>query len=171
MMLAPQLQLSGVRLTIGPGMIGIRQTLRAMRRMVQAFRVDPLLRQTATTLVTLAPQRDQLAEVETIFSWVRDHVRYVRDVHEVETLMTPDKVLAARLGDCDDQSTLLATLLESVGYPTRFVAAGYTDPANVDHVYVQVFALGGWIDADPTEPHPLGWAPPDPVAMIIEGVN
>jgi hypothetical protein len=64
MMLAPQLQLSGVRLTIGPGMIGIRQTLRAMRRMVQAFRVDPLLRQTATTLVTRAPPRDQRAEVE-----------------------------------------------------------------------------------------------------------
>lgn len=171
MMLAPQLQLSGVRLTIGPGMAGIRQTLRAMRRMVQTYRVEPTLRQIATTLVTLAPQRDQLGEVDTIFSWVRDHVRYVRDVHEVETLMTPDKVAAARLGDCDDQSTLLATLLESVGYPTRFVAAGYTDPRTVDHVYLQVFALGQWIDLDPTEAQPMGWAPPDPVAMIIEGVN
>lgn len=171
MMLAPQLQLSAHSRTIAPGLTGIRQTLRAMRQLVRAYRTDPQLRQAATTLVTLVPQRDHLGEVQTIFEWVRDHVRYVRDVHEVETLMTPDKVAAARLGDCDDQATLLATLLESVGYPTRFVAAGYSDPTMVDHVYLQVFADGQWIDMDPTEPQPMGWAPPDPLAMIIEGVN
>lgn len=171
MMLAPQPQLSGRILTLSGGLRGIRQTLDAMRRMVRHYRIDPALRQAATSIVFLTPERDELSEVEALFTWVQQNVRYVRDVLEVETLMTPDKTLASRLGDCDDQSTLLATLLESVGYPTRFVAAGYTDPANVDHVYLQAFVRGDWIDMDPTEPQPMGWAPPHPAAMIIEGVN
>ena len=171
MMLAPQPQLSGRILTLSGGLRGIRQTLDAMRRMVRSYRTDPALRQAATSIVFLTPERDELAEVESLFTWVQQNVRYVRDVLEVETLMTPDKTLLSRLGDCDDQSTLLATLLEAVGYPTRFVAAGYSDPGNVDHVYLQAFVRGQWIDMDPTEPRPMGWAPPQPVAMIIEGVN
>ena len=101
---------------------------------------------------------------------MRDTVRYVRDVHEVETLQSPDKTIALRVGDCDDQAVLLASLLESVGYPTRFVAAGYAAPGELDHVYLQVCLDGEWLDADPTERMFLGWAPPDPVTLLVEHV-
>ncbi len=171
MQLAPQPLLHGTRLSLASGLAGIRQTLDAMRALVRTYRTAPELRQTATTLVTLAPQKDGDAEVGAIYEFVRDHIRYVRDVNEVETLMTPAITLAARHGDCDDQVTLLATLLEAVGYPTRFIAAGYHDPGMVEHVYLQAFVNGGWLDLDPTEPYGMGWAPPDPVALLIEGVN
>lgn len=167
---APQPQLTATRACISAGMRGVRQTLDAMRRLVREGRSNLKIRQAATTAVFLTPERDELSEVQALFSLVRDGIRYVRDIHDVETLSTADKTLEGRIGDCDDQTVLLAALCEAIGYPTRFVVAGYTTPGEVEHVYMQVFAGGIWIDADPTEHQPLGWSAPDPVALFIEKV-
>lgn len=118
----------------------------------------------------LTPERDELSEVRALFQLVQG-IRYVRDVHEVETLASPAKTLLMRVGDCDDKATLLAALLESIGYPTRFVVAGYFQPGEVEHVYLQVHAAGQWIDLDPTEHESIGWSPPEPVTMFIERIE
>lgn len=150
------------------GRAGAFHTIRTMRALVNRARVDPMMIQAATSIIYLAPQRDQLAEVNALFEFVRDDIRYVRDVVGIETLADPRITLRRMVGDCDDQSTLLATLAEAVGYPTRFVMAGYRSPSVFDHVYVQVLAGGQWIDADPTEDGPLGYAPPGAVVTWIE---
>ena len=157
MMLAPQPFLSGRLYPLSNGLQGVRETLGAMRAEVKRGRVDPIIRQAATTLVYLTPQKCELSEVEAIFNFVRDRVRYVRDIVDVETVSSARKTLEGLIGDCDDQSVLLASLLEAVGYSTRFVVAGYNTASDVEHVYAQVFAGDQWIDADPTESHPLGW--------------
>lgn len=140
-----------------------------MRQCVAEGRTNLAVRQAAISVIWLQPEKDELHEVNAVFEWVRDHVRYVRDVLDVETLATPDRTLAQRIGDCDDQATLLAAMLESVGYATRFVVAAYTFPGHFEHVYLQVLVNGEWIDADPTEREPLGWAPPDPLTVAVEG--
>jgi hypothetical protein len=61
-------------------------------------------------------------------------------------------------------------MLESIGYQTRFVVAGYTDSTNLEHIYVQVAVEGEWIDADPTEHEPLGYSPPNPTVIYTENV-
>jgi len=170
MMLAPVVSLSGSLGALAPGEAGVYQTLALMRSMVNAHRTDLGMRNAATSAIFLTPERSELHEVESVFALVRDNIRYVRDVYGVETLTAPGKTLALRLGDCDDQSVLLATLLESVGYPTRFVVAAYQDAGQLEHVYVQTFAAGRWIDLDPTERRPLGWSAPDPLTLLIERV-
>lgn len=165
---APQPPLAGTLGFIANGHAGVMQTLAIMRLMVREYRTDPAMISTARSVIFLTPPKAQLAEVDALFRFVQSHIRYVQDVHEVETLSTPDKTLAARVGDCDDQVTLLATLLEAVGYPTRFVVAGYWQPGQFEHVYLQAFAAGGWVDMDPTESHALGWAPPGPVSIEYE---
>lgn len=169
MHLAPMPFLTLNRVPMLPGVRGVRQTLRAMRAMVNEARASAVIRQTAIGLIWLEPEREPLHEVAAIFDFVRDRIRYVRDVLDVETLSTPEKTLAQRIGDCDDQATLLAALLESVGYPTRFVVAAYTLRDQFEHVYLQVEIDGVWLDADPTEKEPLGYAPPDPLSLRIEG--
>ena len=166
---------SAAHLRYANGLRGVLQTLGVMRSMVNDAKVDPLIRQRATDIVFVTPSKDAWAEAEALFEFVRDRIRYTRDVHGVETLSTPQKKLEAGLGDCDDQSTLLAALLESVGYPTRFVVAGYSGPTP-EHVYLQVLlgdpdsGDGVWVDCDPTESGPLGWAPPDPAVWYAEQV-
>lgn len=170
MMLAPLPTLSGQIVQIPDGVAGTEATIATMRAMVNRCKTNPELRQAATTVAFLQPEKDYRAEAEAIFNEVRDGVRYMRDVHGVETLQEPPITLASRLGDCDDQSTLLAAMLESVGIPTRFVVAGYSGP-HFEHVYLQAWLDGsGWVDMDPTEPHPMGWAPPDPTVIAFESV-
>lgn len=168
MMLAPTPQLSGQVVHLPDGLRGVEQTLTTMRHLVDAYKKDLTIRQCATQAVFLTPEKDDLSEVQAIFTLVRDGIRYTKDVNGVETLSTPVTTLAGRLGDCDDQVVLLASLLESIGYPTRFVVAGYSRPGEFEHVYLQVLLMGQWVDMDPTEPHELGWRPPNPVALAAE---
>lgn len=171
MNLAPDLPIATARLVpMADGYAGTMQTIRAMRSLVRQYRTDPYMRQAATSIIFLQPERDGLARPEALFEWVRDNVRYVNDVLGVETLSTPDRTLQALVGDCDDQATLFATLCEAVGYPTRFVVASYNDPQNFEHVYSQVCVDGAWIDADTTERVPLGWAAPLPILQYFERV-
>jgi transglutaminase-like putative cysteine protease len=169
MFAAPQPTLTGALGFIANGHRGVMQTLQIMRAMVRNYRTDPRMISTARAVIYLTPPKMQMAEVDALLRFVQSHVRYVQDVHEVETLSTPDKTLAARVGDCDDQVTLLATLLEAVGYPTRFIVAGYSVPGQFEHVYLESFASGQWVAMDPTESQPLGWEPPGAVSTEIEG--
>lgn len=169
MMLAPAPYLSGSVVQLADGVAGVDQTLRTMRELVNRCKTDLSIRQAATSAAFLQPEKDELSEVESVFNFVRDHIRYVRDVHGVETLMAPPTVLASRLGDCDDQSCLLACMLESIGYPTRFVVAGYNG-GDFEHVYLQVWAGNRWVSMDPTEPHPMGWEPPGATVKAAESV-
>jgi len=166
MFLAPTPTLSGTLLPMRSGVPGIWQTLRTMRRLVEQDKTDPAVIQGAISVSYLTPEKDQYSEAESIFNYVRDHVRYVRDVNGIETLTSPRMTMQRLVGDCDDQVMLLAALLESVGYVTRFVIAGYSDPRAFEHVYMQVLLNGEWVSADPTERVPLGWEPPG--ALIID---
>lgn len=170
MLLAPTPSLNGIAVPYSGGLSGVRQTIRVMRRYVNAARIDPAFRQKATSIIFLAPAKDEPTEVRRIFEFVQSTIRYTRDVNGVETLTTPQKTLEGRIGDCDDMSALFAALCEAVGYPTRFVVSGYSDPGVCEHVYVQVSIGDDWIDADCTEAHPLGWSPPDPVTLYTESV-
>lgn len=166
---APTVTLNARTVPVPSGNAGVFATIRAMRELVNARKADPRIIQAATSIIWCAPERDELCEVEALHAYVRDSIRYVRDPHALESLTDPALTLARRVGDCDDQAALLAALLESVGYPTRFVIAAFAHPGAWDHVWLQVYAAGQWIDADPTEHEPLGWQPPAPLAIWIEG--
>ncbi len=168
MMLAPLPPLNGRVINIPDGVAATEFTLRVMREMVNRCKVNPEIRQAATTVAFLQPEKDYHAEAEAVFNEVRDGIRYMRDVNGVETLQEPNITLASKLGDCDDQTVLLAAMLESIGIPTRFVVAGYSGE-NFEHVYLQAW-LDRWVDMDPTEPHPMGFAPPDPTVIAVEAV-
>lgn len=129
-----------------------------MRALVQEWRTDPAIISQAVSVIYTTPPKDTLSEIDALHAFVRDSIRYTRDVHQVETLCTPLMTLTRRVGDCDDKATLLAALAESVGYPTRFVM-GDCEGAGYSHVWVQLLSDEGWVDADATEAQPLGWTP------------
>jgi transglutaminase-like putative cysteine protease len=168
MMLAPTPVLSGQVVHLANGVSGVHQTLRMMRQLVNQCKTNTQIRQAATNTVFLTPEKDEYSEAEAIFNFVRDRIRYVKDVNDIETLSTPMLTLEGRLGDCDDQTVLLASMLESVGYPTRFVVEGYTTPGEYEHVYMQALVFGQFISMDPTEQKYMGWSPPDPVSQLVE---
>ena len=109
---------------IHSGAKGTRQTLQAMAGFVRSDmgKLSPIIREMAVRLTMGCPQKDLVSEVKCIHRFVRDQIRYVRDINGVETVHTPEKVLEYGAGDCDDKTVLTAALLESIGYRTRIVA-------------------------------------------------
>lgn len=168
MFLAPHATLTARLGSIPNGNDGAFATVSAMRGMVRRYKSHPAIRNAALSITFTTPERDQLAEVDALFSFVRDHIRYVRDVRGIETLATPTKTLEMKAGDCDDQSTLLAAMLESLGYRTRFVIVAFNGSPYFAHVYLQAMTREGWVNLDPTEDHAVGWAPKNATRVWIE---
>jgi transglutaminase-like putative cysteine protease len=167
---APQIPLNVQLKSYSNGLRGVAQTIGVMRRLVNEGKIDPIIRSAATSIVYLTPEKDAGAETMALFDHVQNRIRYVGDIHDVETISTAAKTLLGKIGDCDDKSVLLASLMEAIGYPTRFVVTGYGEPGHLEHVYMQVCIDDEWIDCDPTEPQPMGWAAPDPTTIYFERV-
>ena len=137
---------------------GVKQTLLLMRQLTRQGKRDIRLRTLAASIVQHLPQKNWIGEIKAIQEYVKNNIRYLRDIREVETVQTPDKTLELGYGDCDDKSTLAASLLESIGHPTRFVACGFS-PDSLSHVYVETKLGGKWISVETTEPVDIGWQP------------
>jgi Transglutaminase-like superfamily len=142
-----------------------------MRDLIDEGKCEPSIVHAARSMVWLLPPMDEYAEARTIYEFVRDRVRYVKDVHGVETLARASHTLKSLTGDCDDQSVLLGSLLESIGHPVRLVVSGYSAPGVFEHVHLQVYVSSQWIDADPTEPMHFGWQPENPVVQFVESLT
>lgn len=169
--------------TVPNGDAGVRETLNIMVEITLAYRASPSVRTWAQELATQCANRDRLCQVEMLQGWVRDAIRYLPDVRDVETIQTPDYTLAMGSGDCDDQSVLLAAGLESIGFETRF-AAQAIGSREFSHVSSQVHLGRGWMNLEtilPTLPQawgdwpagapmPAGWWPPNVVRVMLARV-
>ena len=151
---------------IPDGQAGTKETLKIMRRLVLDGKKSVVVRNAALSLMHDVLQKNYLEEARRIHAFVRDEIRYIRDINGVETLQTPEKTLELKQGDCDDKSTLAAALLESVGHPTRFVAAGHGG-GEYEHVWVETKYGAQWIAIECTEPVPMGWKAPGMSEFLI----
>ena len=148
------------------GRDGIAASLRVMSQLVREYKKNPRIRDLAAQLVSDLPQKNFPGEAARLHQYVRDEVRYLLDVRDVETIQTPTLTLDLGAGDCDDKSLLLAALLESIGHHTRFLAVGFT-PGEIDHVLVETKIGDQFVAAETTEQVPLGWRPPNVVDSIV----
>jgi hypothetical protein len=148
------------------GREAIRQTLRMMAQIVYDGKRDIRIREHALSLIRGLKQKDFTGEIKKIFEFVQNKIRYVRDIHNIETVHIPIKVLEYGQGDCDDKSILLASLLESTGHPTRFVAAGFNGRP-FSHVWVDTKIGTKWISLDATMNRDMGWKPDNITSTMI----
>lgn len=116
-----------------------------MARVCREYRINPAIRGKARDICETFANGDFISEARACFYFVRDSIRYLQDIRDVETLQTPDVTLQFRAGDCDDKALLLACLLESIGHPTRFVAVAYAAPGEFEHVFTETKIGDRWI--------------------------
>ena len=158
---------------IPEGVAGVRATLKWMGHLVKRGKVNDLIRNYTNALISNIPQKDYRREIATVFDFVQNKIRYVRDPRKVETIHDADVILTQGWGDCDDKAILLATMLETIGKPTRFVPVGFR-PGQISHVYTEVVwgpRATDWIALEPTEPYPLGWRVPGIAAALEPWYN
>ena len=134
-------------------------TLKIMRGLVRRGKKNIEVRMAAVRAVAGLKDKDWRGEAGRIHSFVRDDIRYVRDIRGVETIHTPERILDIGQGDCDDKSVLLASMLESIGHPTRFVAVAFGHK-HFSHVLVETKIGSRWIACETTMPWKFGRYPP-----------
>ncbi len=183
-------------ISIPSGAPGVRATLKQMVKMVQLYSVSPTVRDTAARLVADLPPHDTEAEISALQRFVRDAVRYTGDVLNFETLQSPVVTLGYRelepphlrldgtispgrvepggvaVGDCDDKSTLLASLMASIGIPGAFCAVKVGGELDFSHVLVEAKVRGrGKVEYIPCETIlpgvEAGWFPPDASCFML----
>lgn len=146
------------------GRPGAAEVAEIIARMILAGAKDFLVRQRAIEIFRESgiPPKDRWGEVCALFHWVRNNIRYTRDILQVELLHTPRRMLELKAGDCDDMTILLGSMLRSTGHPVRIVLCGFRrdKPHMYSHIYPQVQVRRQWVGLDATMPHPIGWEPP-----------
>ena len=157
---------------IPDGVAGTRATLLIMRDVARQGKRNAAIRLLAGQLVNpfnSGNSKNWINEIKTLHAFVRDRIRYVKDIKGIETIQTPDKTLELGYGDCDDKSTLLATLLETLGHSARLVAVGFK-PNNYSHVYVETLCGDKWIGLETTENVKFGWQPHNIQAKMVVNI-
>lgn len=108
--------------------------------------------------------------VRALQRYVQKKIAYLRE--HPETYVHPARTLEWEAGDCDDQASLLASLLRSVKVPARLTFAYWaTGPTRRGHVWAEAWIpypkgygqKGRWVPAETIRAVPLGW---DPLAAI-----
>ncbi len=133
-----------------------------MRQLVHEGRSSPIVAETAEAVVAANPH---MHPVESVFRFVqRMPYRYDEDILKSRGISEDTSELlqgapyqlqkAATLGlesvegDCDDRSILTQSLLESLGYETRFVLVRGPGRPDYSHVYSEVADGGQWVPLD-----------------------
>jgi hypothetical protein len=152
-----------LRLRIPSGDAGADITARALRQLIEHGKRDPLVRQTAISILKtkdVAPH-DQWGEVRALHGWVQRNVRYVKDPYHIEYVQTPSVMLTTMTGDCDDYTAFLGALLESVGYPVDIKIVARSGRPAFHHVYPTVNLDGVSVGLDASMPVPFGFQSSD----------
>lgn len=152
------------RVRLPPGDGATTKTIRAMEQLAMGAEGarSPRIRQLALHILHGIPGRQYAAEIAALYHWVKQNIAFRGEF--AETLQSPEVTARLGAGDCDCQVMLLAALLGSVGFRTRFVtvAGDPTEPDEFSHVYLEVRdkRTGQWTPLDTTDAKATpGWAP------------
>lgn len=150
--------------------LGESVTTNTVRKMIDTIKVSSknlrLIKRTQD-IVAMVPAKDQVGEVTTVYNWVRDHTRYIKDPHGTEMIQSPlvalDQIADHQLfqGDCDDLTIITLSMLRSIGYPVAIRIADYRGQGVYTHVYGLVKIYNEWTPIEPIKLRcPLGWEAP-----------
>lgn len=142
--------------SIGRGDVAIKNTLKIMRQIIRQESKKPLWRSLAVQITRPVADKDLRGEAEKIFQYVKERVKFVRDINGAETVQYPYVTLfELGAGDCDDFTVLLGTLLAAIGHKTRLKVIATDKPrrrkAPFSHVYLQDLIGGQWITLDASD--------------------
>jgi len=133
--------------TFGRGIKGNYDTVKLLKKIARERSKHPVVRELALKILQYhhVKSQDYVNEALAIGRFVKEKVRYVRDIHGVETVHDP-LMLIEQLkrgeahADCDDQALLIATLLLSIGHQPFFRIVKYRGRQGAfNHIYVVVY--------------------------------
>lgn len=137
-------------------------------------------------VASLTNGKDSLAQIEAIYYWVQDNIRYIA-FEDGWSAFIPDNcqnVLSKRYGDCKGMANLIKQMLLLAGFDARLVWIGTRDKvalpidmptvANSNHMIAAVRHGGSWLYLDGTSSFQPLAEYPDQIqgqGVMIEGLG
>lgn len=122
--------------------------------------------------------KDYLCNVRRIYDWMLKNIKWDRDPDGKEMLRSPIVTLDRRVGDCDDHTILMGSLIKSMGIPVRIVLVASYKPEVFNHVLIEALVPVEdklkWIAVDTTPLNvngklfPFGVRPPAHRYKVLE---
>lgn len=126
---------------------------------------NPGVRQIAADVLKGTPPKDWKNSAKLLFEWTRTNIRYTLDPHNVELFQSAERSVQVGIGDCDDQSIVLASLLQCVGIPVILRVIGLKGQRVFQHIYVMAgyppHDPKNWIALDASRSEAAGWELPE----------
>lgn len=130
-----------------PGNPGIFQVVGFLNKLIEKYKKNLKIRKLSVRVARGGGTDFERAKK--IFFYLKNHVKYVKDILDIETIQTPIQTLYIGAGDCDDMVLLLGSMLESIGIPVVMVVADYTG-RGFSHIYLYAkIKKNKWIALDP----------------------
>ena len=150
----------------------VPDVLDEMVRLANQYKSEPIVRDATQHVTSDVDISDRRAVATSVWRWIRENIRYVRDPTNTELLQSPDRILSPpRYADCDGMSMLAAAMLSSVHISTGFRAIAQAEAGAYDHVYAIYEPkpdAQSWHALDATAPLPPG---PDTQAEQAESTK
>ncbi|MBS7615474.1 transglutaminase domain-containing protein [Candidatus Bathyarchaeota archaeon] len=157
----------------------VKDRVEVIKQMIIKYREHPQIRAIASDILNkrcgdkwCIPEKDWLAEVKAVFDAVRKNVRYTRDPISKDLFVSPIRTLTQyHLGDCDDLTIVLGSILGHIGYPLKLRVIQTVGNSDYNHIYLMVGIppFGEpkkWIAADASVTNkPLGYQAPSEVII------
>ena len=138
----------------------IDDRVRKIKELAEKGKQDTTIRKIAAEIVQGLPEKDYKSEIVAIAGYVKGNVRYTKDVAGLDTYQHPVRTLELGIGDCDDFSSLLCSLLGTVGHRTALKVVQTKNHDDYNHIYPLVEIGNKWIPLDLTVDKPIGWEVP-----------
>ena len=107
----------------------VHDTIEAIKRIVA-------VQHPAVADIALSLEASEEAQTfENIWDFVRGHIQYQNDAKGVEQLRTPQRTLHDKVGDCDDFSILISSILTNLNIRHELIVAAYKKKNDWQHIY------------------------------------
>lgn len=139
----------------------MKTTVSNILRLIREGKVNPEIRETAVGIIraTNIAATDYPSVIKAVAEWVKDNVMFVRDPYRTDIVSSATETLKMGFGDCEDQSVVAASFLQSIGLPVKFIIVSKTGQM-WDHAFLRVGYPPdnpvNWISVDTTISPPSG---------------
>ncbi len=128
------------------GFLMLRGRVNEIKYLIQKHGKDPEIRKIAADILTkkvnrngtlgwAIEQKDYIPELNAIFEWIRQNIRYQFDPINKDIIENPFTTLRLKLADCDGLTVLIGSLVQSMGYPVAIKVIKQGETGRMYHVY------------------------------------
>jgi len=154
------------------GFLMLRGRVNEIKYLIQKYSGDPQIRQIAANIVTKKiklgkheywkiPEEDYINELNEIFKWVKNNIRYELDPLKKDIIEDPFTTMRLKLADCDGMTVLVGSLVGSLGYPVAIKVIKQSERGRMYHVYPLVGLPPTnpkrWLAMDTSLKEPIGY--------------